>query len=351
VIRAINAAGIGIRAEVNKSASGIVLHDTTGGSSNVIVANGDATNTADKLQLTVNAAQTSFDSGSLHRQFISRQTRLADYNGGHGVTAGKFVITDSDGATALIDTTGDGVETIGDVLDLINSAGIGVAASINDRGDGIRLVDTAGGSETLRVANGSHDTASDLRIVGDAEVVDIGGAPTQVIDGSTAVAIEISATDTLEDLVENLNASGLPLAANLFHDGSGTTPYRLSLTASESGSAGRLLIDTTAAGFALDEIVAAQDARLLFGSPAAGGIVASSSDNTFDDLIGGLSLTLGEPAASPVTISVTSTDTSIVSAVKTLVDQFNKLRDKIDTHTFFNEEDNSTGILFSSNET
>jgi flagellar hook-associated protein 2 len=53
----------------------------------------------------------------------------------------------------------------------------------------------------------------------------------------------------------------------------------------------------------------------------------------------------------PVTITVAETDSSFVSAVKTLIDQYNKLHAKIKSQTAFNPETNTTGILFGSNET
>ncbi len=344
VIDAINAAGIGIVASVNRSGGGVELRDTSGGTGNLIAANGDATNTADKLNIAYSGNAKTIDSGSLDRQHVSRQTKLAGYNGGAGVKAGKFVITDSNGASAVIDTTGEDVQTIGDVLDLVNASGIGVTASINDAGDGIQLVDTAGGSETLNVTSVNGTTAADLLIAGAA-------GESQVIDGSTTKTIEISDTDTLEDLAAKLNDLGLPLAATIFSDGSGTAPHRLSLVSQATGLAGRLRIDTTAAGFNLEEVVEARDARLLFGSIGTGGVVATSSDNTFDDLLAGVALTVKGSSTEPVTVNTSATSSSLTTNVKAFVDLFNKLRAKLDQFTSFNPDDNSTGFLFGSNET
>ena len=343
VIDAINAAGIDIIAELNAAGNGIRLRDTSGGTGNLIVANGDGTNTADTLQLTVDAAQKSIDSGSLNRQIVSRQTKLADYNGGVGVEDGKFTITDSQGTAAVIDVDSETVTTIGDVLDLINAAGIGVTASINAAGDGIQLTDTAGGAESLTVEDVDDNTAANLLIAGEAEAGEI--------DGSTTTVIEISDEDTLEDLITKLNDSGLGLSASIFNEGGGSKPFRISIVGQESGLDGRLLIDTSDGGFTLDEIVSAQDARLLFGSIEQGGVVTSSSDNNFSDIPDGVNLTIKGTSTDPVSITVGTTNTSFVSAVKSLVNSFNALRTKIDTHTFFNQSDSTTGILFGSNET
>ena len=48
---------------------------------NLIVANGDATNTADKLQIAADSALGNVNSGDLHLQIIGLNTKLADLNG------------------------------------------------------------------------------------------------------------------------------------------------------------------------------------------------------------------------------------------------------------------------------
>src|SRR4029078_10057654 len=88
VIDAINSAGVGITADFNSTHTGLVLKDTTGSTGNLIVASGDATGTAAKLQLTVNAAQNQVDSGDLHRQVVSFETLLSAYNAAKGAYTG-----------------------------------------------------------------------------------------------------------------------------------------------------------------------------------------------------------------------------------------------------------------------
>ena len=153
VISAINATGLGVRAQINDAGNGIAIVDTTGATaSNLIVANGDATNTADKLGITVDAAINSKSSGSLNLQVVSESTLLANLNGGSGVGAGKVQITDSNSHTATL-TVNSNIKSVGDLINSINLVGIGVEAHINDSGDGIVLVDTAHGSGILSAAS------------------------------------------------------------------------------------------------------------------------------------------------------------------------------------------------------
>ncbi len=159
--------------------------------------------------------------------------------------------------------------------------------------------------------------------------------------------------ETLVDLVEKINALGAGVTASIFNAGSGDTPYRISLISDTSGQEGAIQLDTSAFGLEFFEIAPAEDALLLVGSSLSSGvgILTTSSDNRFDELVEGVQLTVNAPSDLPVTIQVDNSNEKLVSSVSLLVDQFNKLQDKIDELTFFDENTGSTGILFGSNET
>ena len=88
------------------------------------------------------------DSGHLDRQHVSKQTLLSDLNAGRGVTLGDFQITDSNGGIHIVRLSDNpSITTVGDVLAEINrTAPASIEAQINDRGDGIMIIDKAGGS-------------------------------------------------------------------------------------------------------------------------------------------------------------------------------------------------------------
>ncbi len=356
LVSLLNDAGLGITAEINNAHNGIVLRDTTGASaSNLIVANNaDGTETADKLGLTVNAGQKSVDSGSLHLQTIHEGTLLSSLHRGQGVELGSILITDSNGKSGGVSLLTSGAKTIGDVLDLINGANLAVEARINDTGDGIVLVDTAHGTGTLNVREaGTRSTAADLGILGAATEVDIEGTPTQVIDGALTSQLTVSEDDTLQDVVDKINALGAGVTASILNTGGGATPYHIVLTSDMSGAAGEIMLD--AAQFSLEffELAPAQDALLQIGSsdaPGAGVLVASGTNN-FTEILGGVELTVGGAASAPVTITVEESDDKLIANAKLLVDQYNKLRDKIDELTYFDADSGSTGLLFASHVT
>jgi flagellar hook-associated protein 2 len=147
VVQAVNAAGLGITAQVNDARNGILLTDTTGSStSHLVVADGDSTQTATKLNIAANTDGTSVNSGDLHLQVVSQQTRLKDLNGGAGVAQGTLTIYNSAGQSGQVNLAQGGIQTMGDLIGQINRLDLNIQAEINATGDGIALTDTSGGS-------------------------------------------------------------------------------------------------------------------------------------------------------------------------------------------------------------
>ncbi|REK27007.1 MAG: hypothetical protein DWQ42_08080 [Planctomycetota bacterium] len=348
VVATLNLATIGIEARINDTRDGILISDTTGSTANnLVVANGsDGLLTADKLGITVDAAVSSIDGGSLDRQTVSKNTRLSSLNGGSGVSTGSFTITDTLGATQTINVTSS-IETIGDLILEIDRSGLQVEARINDTGDGILLVDTAAGTETLKVEETSGDVARDLHILGESTTVDISGTPTQVIDGSTKHTVTLDADDSLQDLRDKINELGTGITATIINDGSSVKPYRLNIVSDNAGEAGAVRFNASGLGITFEETVAAQDALLRFGDEinAGGGILVASSSNTFDSVVDGLSVTLNETSSEPVTVLVESTDTDLVAQVIAIVDTYNSIRERIDILTAFDVDSNTRGTL------
>jgi flagellar hook-associated protein 2 len=352
VIDAINDASLGITASYNSARNGLVLTDTTGlTASNLIAADGDATNTATKLGLAASVAADSLNSGTLNRQVVSHNTLLSTYKAGGAVSLGSFLITDSAGQNGAVNLKVLAPETIGDVIDAINALSIGVEARINDAGDGIALIDTAGGSGTLTVGDvGSGRSAADLKIVGNGEATIIGGQPAQIIDGSTTITIDLEADETLDDLVEKINAADGGATANVLSESSGSLRHHLSLLSSIAGRAGELLIDGTGLGLSFADLATAQDALLQVGGSVTG-ILRSGTSNVFEDVLPGIDVTLHNASTDTVTVTVSQTAEGVAGAVQTFVDNYNKLRDKLDTYTAFNPEAGTKGTLFASAET
>ncbi len=350
VVAAINASGVGVTASINASHDGLQLKDTTGSTANnLVVANGDANNAATKLKLAVDAGQTSIDSGSLGRQIISEQTLLSTYNGGDGVRLGSFTITDGNGATGAVNLRIANATTVGDVINTINDAGIGVKARINDSGNGILLYDTTGSSTPFSVNDtSSGTTAKDLGIVGTSAQKTVDGVPKSAIDGSAVPKIEITATDTLSTIVDKINASKSGIKAALVKDPSGSTPYRITLTGA-GGEAGRFIVGGAGLPFNFKTTTEGRDSLVQVGTGENSTLVTSDS-NVVQDAIPGLTLTLKGTSATPVTVTVDRNFSAISSALQQFVDQYNKLQDKLSGYTSYDASSNKKGALFGTSE-
>jgi flagellar hook-associated protein 2 len=328
VVDAINTSGVGVQARVNRARNGIEIVDTSGGAGALVIANGDATETASKLNIAVNSSVASIDSGDMHLQVVSESTLLSSLNGGAGVAAGQFVIRDSQGRSGTVDLRSS--KTVGDAIAAINRLFLSARAELNETGDGIVLRDTGGGASTLTVVEGSTTTARDLGLLRTAKTVDVEGESQQIVNGSLTHRIEISATDTLNDLKNKINALAGGFSVSVLNDGS-TQPYRLMMQSGRAGKAGELTIDTSAANFRFDESAKAQDALLALGpaSNTATAILLSSSSNTFRNVVEGLTVDMKQATGTTVSVNVSSTNTNLVAAAKTLVENYNLFRKQL----------------------
>jgi flagellar hook-associated protein 2 len=349
------AQAVAITAEVNGAGNGIQLVDASGGSKPLTAANSDSANdggsdglnTAVKLGFATASAPGSsstglLNSGDMHLRTVSQNTLLSSYNGGAGVAQGSFQITDTSGNVSTIQVTSS-MQTIGDVIDAINRNTTGVLASINATGDGIVLQDTAHGKGTLSVQEGNSTTAHDLNLLGTEQSV--GGV--QTINGSTTRTITLGASDTLTDLQNDINNLGGGLSAGIVTDSS-STPYRLSLTATNSGQAGNMIVDTSQlGGMSVQEMTHGQDALLALGNASAanGAVIVSSSTNTFSSVLPGVALQINNATGQPVSVSVGNDGTNIATSLQTLVTDYNSFRTQLTSDTAYNTTTETGSVL------
>ncbi len=337
VIAAINGASMQITASISSSGLGIELKDTSGQSGNLTIVDVTGSTAAD-LNIAYDGATNKVSSGNLQRQYVSATSRLSEFNG--GVQLGKFKITDSTGKTGTVDLTQGNEKTLQDVIDEINSRGIGVVARINDTGDGLLIEDTAGGTQLLKIEEKGGTTARSLGILGSAAQ----GETT--IDGSLEARIKVSANDTLNDVLDKINASKAPVDATIINDGMSGQPYRLSLNGTKTGFSGALAVDGGGSGLRFETFVKARDATVLFGSAdTENPLVLSSSTNTLSDTITGVRLDLIGASKDAVTISVTKDVKTIVSDISSFVSSFNAAIAGIDTLTSFDPETETRAVL------
>jgi flagellar hook-associated protein 2 len=334
-----NTLGIGVTAALNSSGTGIQITDTSGGTGNLVIGDVNST-TAAALGIAGTFTPTESDTGTnLQRQYVSANTALSTYNNGAGVTLGQFQIQNSLGAITTVDLTQGTYNTIGDVINAINSKNAGVTASINSTGNGILLTDTAGGAGKLTVTDLNGGTAAaNLNIAGTATGTTINGAEEKTIN--------VSATDTLTTLQNKINQLGFGVTASIVNDGSSGSPYRLSLTAVNSGQAGQVVVDGGTTNLGFRNLVNAQDAAVFYGgSDGTQPLLITSSTNQLTNVINGVTVNLLSASSSPVSLSVTPDPTSVASQLQNFVTDFNSLVTTINSDTQYDAANNAGGIL------
>ncbi len=349
VIDLINAdSATSFTASVNPAGNGLVLRDGSGGGGVLTIEDVSGSLAADLGIAVSNAPADPFegntvDGGNLQLAYISRNTLLSDLNAGQGVEPGQLRITDSTGAICTVDLRVGYAETIGDVLDSINSTpGLPdtLEARINDTGDGIIIIDTSGGEGALSIEDIDGQAAAGLRIAGTA------GNGENFIDGSYEVRIEVNAGDSLNDIIAKLNEAGGDFSASVLNDGGTVNPYSLTISSERSGRAGRLVIDTGGIDLGFDTLTEARDAVIVVGGASSSNpVLITSSTNTIDGVIEGVTLDLQSAGNEEVTITIDQDVEGIVSSVKNFVDRYNDVLGTIDDLTNFNGDTLERGPL------
>jgi len=345
VVDLINASSTAVTASINTARNGVTIADSSSGSGNLIVANNDANNTADAFGIAINAAQASIDSGTLGRQTLSEATLLADLNGGAGITPSDISITDSNGQSTSIDlnTAGSEAKTIGDVLDAINAATIGVTASINATGDGILLTDTALGTQTLGVTDLNGTLAADLNLTRASTTIDLNGTETQVIDGTNTFSVDLS----------DLDGSASSISLSSLNGGAGIDASDIKIT--DSSGSGITVLDLNGADAGITTIGQLIDAindRASTGANVTASINSSGTGILLSDNAGGSENLIVEDvngtAAADLKILSTDTTTTTIDgvglfstqsgsqgALELVADRINDLDSGVTASTFF----------------
>lgn len=339
---------VNVSIKVNNYGNGLLVEDSSGGTGNLKVEDVGTGSTGSDLGILINSPQNSFEGSDLNPEYISENTLLSSLNQGRGVYHGKFIVTDRSGKSFTVDITDEAVKTIAQVIDNINGqaslAGSSLRARINDKGNGIILIDSGAGVGKVKVVeSGGGTTAKDLNILGTA----LDATPDR-IDGSFEYVIGVTSTDTLATLVTKINEKNLPISVSIINDGSQNNPYRLSIISKGSGEIYKLIVRATS-GLNLNftTITEGQNAVVIYGSTPENSLLIERTDNLLNDLVPGMSISLVGVSDTPVTVSVTRDNDKIVEQVQKFVDSFNKVIDKINDLTRFdpNNPDSNKGVL------
>ena len=162
--------------------------------------------------------------------------------------------------------------------------------------------------------------------------------------------------DTLSGLAAAINSAGTGVSASIVQDSSGgTTPFRLLLTSSRSGTSNEIKVTNSlgvSTGTAirpeidfLTPVQTASDARVTLGS-GAGAISVTSSTNQFKDAIGGVRFDLLQAnSGDVVSLTVAKDNIAAVTAVESFVESFNDVVQYVDDNSKYSVEKKVGGLL------
>jgi flagellar hook-associated protein 2 len=334
-----------ITASLDSNGTKLILTDTTGGTG-LLGIGGTAASELGVDTLPPGVSADSVTGKNLQHRYMSESMLLGNLNDGNGIGTGKFQITDSNGGVADINIDSSTL-TLGHVIDKINQANLDLTARINDQGDGIIIEEdlssgNPAGPLKIKIEDTSGSVARNLRISGEASGTDTDN----VIDGSFETSIDFDSTDTLKDIITKVNTSDAGVTISSINDGTGVNPFRLSMVSNQSGTAGRFILDSGGFDLGLDTLDDGNNARVFFGSSdPATGVLLSSSSNTLDSVISGVTIDLKSASEDPVTINITRDTEAIETKIGSFVDAFNNVLTRISTQTRFIEETGQRGPL------
>ena len=154
--------------------------------------------------------------------------------------------------------------------------------------------------------------------------------------GSEVASIDYTSTDSLQDIVNDINSSQDSVIASIFYDGSN---YRLLLSGKDTGSSNTIELNETGSGDLLDQlqigssyssshVQSAQNAKInIYGQDV------ESSTNTFNNVIEGLSIEIKKESTENVNLNIKEDDTPIEENLQELLNSYNSIVDYIKEQT------------------
>jgi flagellar hook-associated protein 2 len=156
------------------------------------------------------------------------------------------------------------------------------------------------------------------------------------IGTGTAIDVAVDAADSLDSVVNKINASGAGVTAGVLYDG---TAYRLQISGNQTGTANALTVTETGVSFGLNLPVnirqAAQDATL-----EVDGFAVTSSTNSVSGTIPGVTLNLVGTSSGTSTqaVEITRDDAALQTRLQSFVSAYNNIT------SFINAESAYVGV-------
>lgn len=257
------------------------------------------------------------------------------------------------GVTLGIDPT----QNITDIINEINASSAGVTAAWNTTLGQLQLTSKTTGPQSI-VLGSPSDSSNFLQVVGltssqalstgvgggmnatallnTYDAADAGtGAHSFTING-TAINYNVD-TDTATTLVNTINTAGIAGVTASFD----TTTNQIVLSSTSgslnvAGDTGNLvaaLFPSTVATTVAPATQVGQQASVTYQTPSGGSATVYSNSNQVTTAIPGVTLTLTQSTATPYTVTVSSSNTKLVSAINDFITAYNNAIGEINSAT------------------
>lgn len=238
--------------------------------------------------------------------------------------------------------------TLNDIADAINSD------SSNQDGLGGTYVtaSTFQGEDDLfylRVASTAEGSTEANRVMVTVQPEDFQFKAPDVTFGYTigdgeAVSVSVEADTTFNELADLINSDvkNAGITAKVINDGSKENPYRLVLTANQTGEDNRISIS----GMQMTEVQGAEEASLNAEISVDGVLYQRQVNTEISDIIQGVKLTL--TGVGEVTITTSADDELIRTEIVALVEAYNEAIQEIRNHSGYDSETEEWGLLATS---
>lgn len=246
-------------------------------------------------------------------------------------------ITEANGTQSTFQLGQGGLTSLTAVAQAINGASIGVSASVVTDAIGSRLAlvsQASGAAANFSVSDGATTGSqwSSASVSGQTATLD--ASSLQLSDGASSFSLTIAAGSTLNDVAQQINNSGLNLAATVVTDNDGA---HLSI---QAGSSGSVTVSSDPA-LTLTQPTTGMDASLTVD-----GVPVKSASNTVTGAIAGVSLQLqSQSSGSSTTLTISPDSSQITSAVSQFVTDYNAAIQLVNSQFTYSATTSSQGVL------
>jgi flagellar hook-associated protein 2 len=303
--------------------TGSIAGTTSGGSSRIdgLVS---GLNTTAIIQAIM--AQAALPQTNLKNQLAIEQAKLAAYQ--------------------TINTKMAALQTAADAL---TSASAWQAMATTSSSSSVSATATAGAQagaftfDVTRLATGQSSVFANTVSSTSTTVVSAGTPVTITVGSASPVTID-TGDGSLAAVVAGINQANAGVQAAAVQVSTGQ--YRLQLTSATTGAASAFTttgLDSGPLG-AMSDTATAQDAELTVGAGAPGAYTITSSTNTFNQVLPGLTFTVSQVSAG-VTLTTSQDVTGLTGKVQSMVDAANAVLTEITNDTKFDTSTNTASIL------